>query len=801
MKKSVKGDLWRTASTRINICVSILAIVLLAGYTIFFVHPSFTETVTESTEQESLRVGRHLAKMFFTGRGEITRQSIPADFEDHAVGLKEAFTFFKLKVFSPSGEVVFSTDEEDIGIRNTESYFREVIARGKTYAKVVEKGKPSLENRTMKAHVVETYVPIMDGGTFLGAFELYYDISTRKQQMHALTMRTTLTVLVLAGVLMAIVIASSLRTRKATKERNKAMEELRSSEEKFSKLFHHSNDGIILHDLEGTIVAANGKAVELFGYPETELLALTVTDLHPKEDLRASAEALENIARDMFVRFEIRFRKKDGEIFSAEVSASLFSIGGRRVIQGIVRDMTERKRLEERLEYQAHHDDLTGLANRTLLTAALREAARSASGVEPGCAVLFLDLDRFKVVNDSLGHSAGDKLLVSISRRLKRCLRPGDFIARAGGDEFAILVKDCKADVQVTVIAERIQETLERPFTVEGQEVFISASMGIALSSGAYESPEQLLRDADIAMYRAKEKGRACYAFFEASMHRDVTQRLAMEGDLRRALERREFRLHYQPIMSLETGRIMGFEALLRWAHPEQGLISPMEFIPLAEETGLIIPIGRWVLEEACSQMSRWQKRFHQEPPLSVSVNISSKQFHEDLIREIEAILTDTRLEAQHLILEITESAIMEKGETATFILAKLRKMGVSLHIDDFGTGYSSLSYLHHFPIDVIKIDRSFTNMVGADRQKEEIVQAIITLAASLKMDVIAEGVETMEQAKSLIAMRCTHAQGFLFSKPLESESAEALLADDPERIASSLPLPGGVAGADGERD
>jgi EAL domain-containing protein (putative c-di-GMP-specific phosphodiesterase class I) len=237
----------------------------------------------------------------------------------------------------------------------------------------------------------------------------------------------------------------------------------------------------------------------------------------------------------------------------------------------------------------------------------------------------------------------------------------------------------------------------------------------------------------------------------------------------------------------------MGFEALLRWVHPEQGLISPMEFIPLAEETGLIIPIGRWVLEEACSQMSRWQKRFHQEPPLSVSVNISSKQFHEDLIREIEAILTDTRLEAQHLILEITESAIMEKGETATFILAKLRKMGVSLHIDDFGTGYSSLSYLHHFPIDVIKIDRSFTNMVGADRQKEEIVQAIITLAASLKMDVIAEGVETMEQAKSLIAMRCTHAQGFLFSKPL--------LADDPGRIASSLPLPGAVAGADGERD
>jgi diguanylate cyclase (GGDEF)-like protein len=397
-------------------------------------------------------------------------------------------------------------------------------------------------------------------------------------------------------------------------------------------------------------------------------------------------------------------------------------------------------------------------------------------------AVLFLDVDRFKVVNDSLGHQIGDQLLIAMARRLEGCLRPGDMVARLGGDEFAIIVDHIKHVSDATQAAERIQEELGAPFTLSGHEVFAAASIGIALNLTPGELPEDILRNADTAMYRAKDRGRACYELFEKGMHARAVALMQLETDLRRALSRDEFRLHYQPIISLETWRISGFEALLRWQHPEHGIISPLTFIPLAEETGMIIPIGQWVLREACRQARIWQDQFPSDPPLSISVNLSGKQFLQvDLIERIEEILIETGLQASSLEIEITESAIIENIDSATLMLRQLKALGIRLSLDDFGTGYSSLSYLHRFPIDTIKIDRSFVSRMNSPKNSE-IVRTIVTLAGNLGLSVIAEGVETREQILHLTGLNCDLVQGYLLSKPIDGEAMRDLIEEIYER-------------------
>lgn len=440
-------------------------------------------------------------------------------------------------------------------------------------------------------------------------------------------------------------------------------------------------------------------------------------------------------------------------------------------------DITGRKVAEERLVYDAFHDVLTGLPNRALfmdrLTHTIKRTTRNNKNL---FAVIFINMDRFKIINDSLGHMIGDQLLIAVSQRLEECLRPGDTVARLGGDEFAILLEDIKEDGNATHLIERIQKKLSLPFNLNGQEVFITVSIGVTLSDIGYNQPEDLLRDADIAMYHAKANGKARYEVFNAGMYDNVVTSLQLETDLRRAIDNHELRLHYQPIVLLKTGRITGFEALLRWYHPVRGLIYPTEFIPIAEETGLIVPIGEWVLHEACRQMRLWQEQFPSDTPLTVSVNISSKQFLHNLIEQVTQIFQKTDLEASSLILEITESMIMENAESIAPLLLQLKDVNVKLQIDDFGTGYSSLSYLHHFPIDALKIDRSFIKVLGIEDEKLEIVRAIITLAHNLNMDVIAEGVETEDQVTQLKMLKCEYMQGYLFSKPLNSKAVETFL-------------------------
>jgi diguanylate cyclase (GGDEF)-like protein len=444
-------------------------------------------------------------------------------------------------------------------------------------------------------------------------------------------------------------------------------------------------------------------------------------------------------------------------------------------------DITQRKIAEEQLLHEAYHDSLTGLPNRALFIDRLSQAAlRSRSGSGPLFAVLFLDLDGFKVINDSLGHMVGDELLKEIGLRLGAELREGDTIARFGGDEFAILINDMKSANEVIRLAERIRKGMEAPFWIADHEVFTSVSIGIALGAAGHEQPVDLLRDADTAMYRAKAHGKARHVVFDKAMHAHVCSRLKLETDLRRAIERQEFRLDYQPIVALETGRITGFEALVRWDHPERGLVSPIEFISAAEETGLIIPLDLWVLREACRQMGSWQQRFRPDPPLTISVNLSGKDFTQaGLLDRIDLVLRETGLDARCLRLEITESVIMGNTESAIALIRQLKERGLGLSMDDFGTGYSSLSYLHKFSFDVLKVDRSFVSRMGPDGENSVIVETIVALAHSLGMQVVAEGVETAEQAERLRALNCQYGQGYYFSRPVGPSPAEAMIAEE----------------------
>ncbi|HYL09881.1 MAG TPA: EAL domain-containing protein [Candidatus Acidoferrales bacterium] len=451
--------------------------------------------------------------------------------------------------------------------------------------------------------------------------------------------------------------------------------------------------------------------------------------------------------------------------------------------------------LEDKLVHNALHDSLTELPNRALFLDRLAHCIRRAERhPEYKFAVLFVDLDRFKIVNDSLGHLAGDKLLVDIARRLTRSIRRNDLVsrprdagatvrggedtlARLGGDEFTILLEDIQDASDGIRVAERIQQQLASPLSINSQEIFATASIGIALSDTAYKAAEDMVRDADIAVHRAKAQGGSRCEIFDRAMHVSAVGRLKLETDLRRAIEHNQFRLHYQPIVSLGDRHIIGFEALLRWQRPGNGLVPPGEFLPVAEETGLIVSIGRWAIREACRQMKEWNRLLSSAPPLTMAVNISAKQFAQpNLVSEIMQVLRDTGLDPGCLKLELTESLTMRDAEHTAAIVDELRALGVRLSIDDFGTGYSSLSYLRRFAIDTLKIDRSFVSGMSGNVECFEIVKTIMTLAHNLGMAVVAEGTETAEQVRQLESLACEYAQGYFFSRPVDSESVEQML-------------------------
>ena len=539
--------------------------------------------------------------------------------------------------------------------------------------------------------------------------------------------------------------------------------------------------GVTITDLDGTILYTNPADAEMHGYSVAELVGENIDILAAPDD--RNRQSTEQVLKVRVWEREAVDARKDGTKFPVLlISDSVEGPDGPVAVVTTCGNLTERKWAEQQLIDDSLHDPLTGLANRPLLVHHLeRSLGRARRKKNYMFAVMILNIDRFQVINDSLGHSFGDQLLISVAHRLHACLRPTDAFARLSSDEFGILAEDINNETGATRVANRMKDLLGAPFIIDGQEVFVSASIGIAVSTDGYTHPDQLLRDAHLALRRAKARGESSHEIFDTAMHQKAVALLQLETDLRRGLERNEFRTFYQPIFALDTLEITGTEALVRWEHPHRGLLAPDQFLAVAEETGLIQEIGWWVLREACTQTRKWQAMLGEKTPLTLSVNLSSRQFTQpDAVKRIGSILDETGLEPENLMLEMTETAIMSDAEPALRMLSQLKALNVQLHMDDFGTGYASLSYLHRFPIDTLKIDRSFVGRMGAGSGASEIVRTIVALAKTLNMHTIAEGVETAEQLDLLKTLECDLAQGNHFCPPVESNAATEFLREHP---------------------
>lgn len=543
--------------------------------------------------------------------------------------------------------------------------------------------------------------------------------------------------------------------------------------ERYRILAEQVDEAILFLQTDGQIFDANESALRMYGYTHEELLKSHIHDLRlPGE--RDQVKPLLQIV-DRGARFECYHLQKDGRSFPVEVSSKAILFNGKSLILAIIRDVTERKKAEEKIWHQAHYDALTDLPNRVHFYKHLSQAMAHAKRKQGKCGVLFLDLDRFKLINDTLGHNSGDTLLIQVAQRLGQNLREGDVIGRQGGDEFLILLPEVEHEKEAAMVAQRILEVFREPFQLDAQEVFVSPSIGISLYPTDGEEIEVLIRQADAAMYHAKELGRDNYQFYTEDLNSKARERLDLENNLRKGLERKEFLFYYQPMVNLISGEITGVEALIRWNSPDKGLVSPGVFIPVAEETGLIVPIGERALRQACIQNVSWQKRGY--PSRRIAVNISARQFRDpQFVDQIVEILEETGLDPQLLKLEITESIAMDQEEESIKQLRRMKELGVKIAIDDFGTGYSSLNSLRRLPIDILKIDQSFVREIGKDPNGEAIIRTIVQLAKDLRLTVIAEGVETMEQYHFLKEVKCDEMQGYLFSKPLPLEELEVLL-------------------------
>ncbi len=617
----------------------------------------------------------------------------------------------------------------------------------------------------------------------------------------------TLAIVITAGIILLISLCTQLlvnsinKSKEALREANETLEikvkertaELRESEMKYRTIFENTGTATVIVEKDTTISLANSEFASMTGFQKKEIESLKSWLQFMDEKTQRKIQNGEVIPEHsdyhpMAPHFECTFIDKEGK--QKDMLCSLANIPGSDKSVVTLADITELKEAERQIYHQAFHDTLTNLPNRALFMEHLNMALKRAKRRDDYYfAVLYLDIDRFKLVNDSLGHSVGDQLIKAFANRIKDSLRDLDILARFGGDEFVILLEDIENSEYASGVADRLQQELKRPFMIENKEVFAPASFGVVLNTRDYDDAENIIRDADAAMYHAKENGKAQYKIFDKTLHKKALHLLERETDLRKAVNKNEFENHYQPIVDLQTASLVGFEALIRWNHPQLGLIYPGSFISIAEETGLIVPITQLIAQKACEDLCRWQDQLKDKLKLTMNINLSSKHFlSPTLLDDIKEILNQTGMPPQQLKLEITETALMEDADETIRLVHRLKDLGLHLVIDDFGTGYSSLSYLQRLPIDTLKVDRSFVSRIKSEPDgNRNIVEAIISLAHRLKMMVVAEGVETEEQFAILLEMNCQFGQGYLFSKPLSKADVDKLI-DNIIKLAQETP-------------
>jgi diguanylate cyclase (GGDEF)-like protein/PAS domain S-box-containing protein len=648
--------------------------------------------------------------------------------------------------------------------------------------------------RGLADQFLSIYLPIRSSadGPIVGAYEVYEDAAPIEAEIARTSQDVFLIVGGLGlGLLTLLYLAFSIASRLLTRQNRQLLEQsmkaqtltadLRRSQERFQSLVQNSVDVNMILDANGAVDYESSSVERVLGFrPEDRIGRSAFEFIHP-DDLARGSELLGDVVRapGAMASGEFRLRHADGSWRWLEiVGKNLFddpAVGGLVVNY---RDITTRKTLEDELRHQAFHDSLTGLANRALFVDRLDHALTLTRRNPRPLAVLFVDLDDFKTINDSLGHGEGDAILIAVAERLREALRTGDTIARMGGDEFAVLVEDPPAASAPTDVADRLLAVLQAPFTHGGKELFVHASVGISVLTSRTQTADELLRNADVSMYMAKSKGKNRIEVFEPSMHAAALARLALKGDLERAIDRDEFFVLYQPVMDLSTLELAGVEALVRWQHPDRGVVGPMDFIPVAEETGVILQLGRWVLRQACEQARAWDL-VAPDRPLSVNVNVSGRQVSEPgFVAEVAQVIAETGLEPSRLVLEFTEGVLMQDTAETMVTLHALKALGVRLAIDDFGTGYSSLSYVRQFPIDILKIDRSFVASMSDGPDETALMHSILQLSETLHLETVAEGIEDAGQLSELRTLGADLGQGFLFAKPLPPTEITAMLAD-----------------------
>jgi diguanylate cyclase (GGDEF)-like protein/PAS domain S-box-containing protein len=786
---------WRPSLRTAVLAASSLLVVGLALAIAVSVADHLRRTATDSERGNAEAIVRGYVDPILNEASLALTAEPDAEVEAQLARLVASGDMRRINIWTRDGRVLYSTEPalqgERLGINHevAEAFAGGSVAEFGTEAESLAAALPE--------RFLEIYVPIrgMSDASPIGVFEVYVDARPIEQRVDDIRRDVFLITLGAGASLLTLLWLAFGGASRRLSAQNRSLTELnqqlnlmagdlRQSEARFRSLVQNSSDVVAVLDADGDIIYESDALLRVLGHdPATRRGHRFGGSVHP-EDLEWFTSLTASLAQAAGEQAaEFRLLHADGSW--RWVDAIGLNLLADPAVGGIVlnfRDITERKRLEDQLQHEAFHDPLTGLANRALFGDRVTHAlARTVRHMQDQVAVLFLDLDDFKVVNDSLGHAAGDELLSAVAERIRACLRRQDTPARLGGDEFGILVEETDAEAAGEV-AERILAALRQPFALDSRQLFAQASIGIAMGSGQRnpsdgDTAEELLRNADAAMYTAKSRGKGRFEFYEVRMHASALKRLELRGRMEASLAAGEFVLHYQPIVELVSGELAGVEALVRWRQPDGRLALPEEFIPLAEETGLIGPLGTWVLEESCRQAAEWRATAR-APSLSMAVNVSSRQLQDpEFVTTVANTLATTGLPASELVLELTESALLDEGEVTTTAIASLKSHGVRISLDDFGTGYSSLSHLRRFPIDVLKIDRSFVN--GIDRGEEgerTLVRSIIRLAHSLKLETVAEGVERTEQIAPLRALQVRYVQGFLFARPMEARAILRLL-------------------------